>query len=299
MKNIISRFKKYIKIDTMSNEYSNKTPSTNSQIEFGKMLVDDMIEIGLENVYIDNFGYVYGTILSNVDFPTKTIGFIAHMDTAPAFKGGCNQPFIIDYKGGDIEINKNFSIKANEFPFLNELIGQTLITTDGTTLLGADDKAGIVEILEAMKYIIDNPNIKHGDIKIAFTPDEEIGSGANLFNIKDFNADFAYTIDGGSLGEFNYENFNAASADIKIYGRSIHPGDAKNKMINSIMIASELQNMLPEFEKPEYTENYEGFYLLENIDGSIEQTNLKYIIRDHNNKLFSEKKELLKKLLTS
>lgn len=297
MDKMLERFKKYIKIDTMSNEKNEQCPSSKSQFEFGKILVQDMKEIGIEDAYIDNNGYVYGSIKSNIDKKVPTVGFIAHMDTSPAFKGGCSNPNVFKYKGGDIVLNKDTLMKVEDFPFLDNLIDHTLITTDGTTLLGADDKAGLTEILEAMKFIIENPGIPHGDIKIGFTPDEEIGRGADLFNIKDFNTDFAYTVDGGPLGEFNYENFNAASANIKINGRSIHPGDAKNKLINSSLIAVEIQNMLPVEERPEFTENHEGFFLLESIEGNIENTNMKYIIRDHDLNKFNEKKKLLEKIV--
>lgn len=297
MDEMLKRFKKYIKIDTMSDEDNNNCPSSKSQIEFGKLLVEDMKEIGIKNAHIDEHGYVYGSIKSNIDKKVPTVGFIAHMDTSPDFKGGCTNPKVFKYTGGDIVLNEDTLMTVKDFPFLKNLIGETLITTDGTTLLGADDKAGLTEIMEAMKFLIENPSIPHGDIKIGFTPDEEIGRGSDLFNIKDFNADFAYTVDGGPLGEFNYENFNAASAKIKIKGRSIHPGDAKKKLINSSLIAMEIQNMLPVQERPEFTENHEGFFLLDKIEGNIENTSMSYIIRDHDLNKFNEKKNLLKKIV--
>src|SRR5699024_6750520 len=211
----------------------------------------------------DENGYVYASLKSNIDKDVPTVGFIAHLDTSPDLDGECVNPQIIKYEGGDIKLNEEYTMKVEEFPFLDDLVGQELMTTDGTTLLGADDKAGVTEIITAMKYLIDNPDIKHGDVKVAFTPDEEIGRGADLFDVEGFGADFAYTIDGGPLGELEYENFNAASVKIEIQGKNVHPGTAKNIMINSLLIAMEIEGMLPVDEKPEYTEGYEGFYLLD------------------------------------
>lgn len=297
MDKIIERFKRYIAIDTKSNENSETCPSTSGQLELGALLVDELKEIGLRDVKQDKNGYVYATLKSNMDKKVPTIGFIAHLDTSPDLDGKCTNPQIIKYEGGDIKLNEQYMMTVKEFPFLKELIGQELMITDGTTLLGADNKAGIVEIITAMEYLIQNPDIKHGDIKIGFTPDEEIGRGADLFDVEGFGADFAYTVDGGPLGELEYENFNAASVKIEIHGKNVHPGTAKNIMINSLRIAMEIENMLPVNEKPEYTEGYEGFYLLDEIKGSVDYTELNYIIRDHSRDKFEEKKNHIKNVV--
>lgn len=297
MDKIIERFKKYIAIDTKSDENSETCPSTKGQLELGAILVDELKELGLEDVKQDENGYVYATLKSNIDKEVPTVGFIAHMDTSPDIDGKCVNPQFVMYEGGDIKLNDQYSIKVEEFPFLNELIGKELITTDGTTLLGADDKAGIAEIIDAMEYLIAHPEIKHGDIKVAFTPDEEIGRGADLFDVEGFNADFAYTLDGGPVGELEYENFNAASVKIEIQGKNVHPGTAKNIMINALRIAMEIENMLPVNEKPEYTEGYEGFYLLDDINGSVDHAVVNYIIRDHSKEKFEQKKEYFTKVV--
>ena len=266
---------------------------------FAKTLIEEMKEIGLQDVSLDNNGYIIGTLPSNVDKEIPTIGFIAHMDTSPDMSGLDVKPRIIEnYNGEDIILNpkENIILSTKDFPELLDHIGLTLITTDGTTLLGADNKAGIAEILSAMEHLILNPHIPHGTIKIGFTPDEEIGRGADHFDVEKFGADFAYTVDGGPIGELEYENFNAATARIIIQGRNVHPGTAKNKMINSILIASELNNMLPVNERPEYTEGYEGFYHLMYFNGSVEKTSINYIIRDHSIEEFENKKNLLQKV---
>lgn len=295
MEKIVERFKKYIAIDTKSNENSDSCPSTKGQLELGSLLAKELKEIGLEDVKHDENGYVYATLKSNVDKKVPTIGFIAHLDTSPDADGKCINPQILVYEGGDIRLNDEYSITKKEFPFIKELIGKEIITTDGTTLLGADDKAGIAAIMNAMEYLVNNPQIKHGDIKVGFTPDEEIGRGANKFDVEGFGADFAYTVDGGPVGELEYENFNAASVKIEIQGKNVHPGTAKNIMINSLRIAMELENMLPVDEKPEYTEGYEGFYLLDEITGGVDHTAVSYIIRDHSIEKFEEKKSYIKK----
>ncbi|SHH65427.1 tripeptide aminopeptidase [Anaerosphaera aminiphila DSM 21120] len=294
---IVERFKRYISVETTSDENSDTVPSSKIQLDLAKIVAEDMKAIGLEDVIFDNKGYVYGTLKSNIDKKVPTIGFIAHFDTSPDMSGKNVSPQQFVYSGGDIKLNKEYAITVKDFPFLKELVGKEIITTDGTTLLGADDKAGIAEILDAMKYLIDHDEIKHGDVKIGFTPDEEIGRGADYFDVEGFNADFAYTVDGGPLGELEYENFNAASAKIEIKGQNVHPGTAKNTMINSIKIAMELENMLPINEKPEYTENYEGFFLLNGIMGEVENTKMSYIIRDHSMEKFEEKKELLEEVV--
>lgn len=300
MENLINRFLNYVKIETTSDESSTSVPSTKGQKEFAKMLVKELKEIGLKDISLDDNGYVMATLPTNITKDVPTIGFIAHMDTSPDMSGKDVKPNIIkDYKGGDIVLNKekNIVLSTTDFPELNDYIGHDLITTDGTTLLGADNKAGIAEIVTAMEYLINNPEIPHGTIKVGFTPDEEIGRGTDYFDVEKFNASFAYTVDGGPIGELEYENFNAASARVVIQGRNVHPGTAKNKMINSMLIGAELNNMLPINERPEYTENYEGFYHLVGFNGTVENTNMTYIIRDHSKEKFEIKKKTLQKLV--
>ncbi|MGO1581368.1 MAG: peptidase T [Peptoniphilaceae bacterium] len=292
--NIVERFLEYVKFETTSDENSNTMPSTKSQFELAKFLVKELEDLGLDTVTMDENAYVYASLKSNSNKNLPKIGFIAHMDSSPDMTAKNVKPQIIKYMGGDIKLNEKFSIKESEFPFLKNLIGEELITTDGNTLLGADDKAGIAIIVSAIEHLLKNPEIEHGDIKIAFTPDEEIGRGADLFDVTLFNADFAYTVDGGPLGELEYENFNAASAKITIQGKNVHPGSAKNIMVNSQLIAMELNSMLPVNMRPEYTTDYEGFFLLTNIEGDVENTKLNYIIRDHNMEKFKEKKIILK-----
>ncbi len=294
MDSLVNRFIKYVKIDTMSDSTIRTMPSTGGQIKLGEMLKNEMIIMGLDNVYQDSNGYVYGTLPSNIDVETPTVGFISHLDTAEDLTAINVEPRIIKYSGGDIVLNENYSIKESDFPFLKDLVGEELITTSGDTLLGADDKAGIAAIVTAMEYFLENPDVKHGTIKIAFTPDEEIGNGAEEFDVDNFS-DFAYTVDGGPLGELQYENFNAAWANIEIIGKNVHPGTAKEIMINSMNVAVELINKLPANERPENTEKYEGFFMLQNLEGSVEKTTLKFIIRDHSMEKFNEKKELLQK----
>lgn len=297
MNNFVERFLKYVKIDTDSDPSSNVCPSSDIQLNLAKVIVEDLKELGLEEISLDENGYVMAALPANCDLDIPTIGFIAHMDTAPTYNGrGVNPRIVKNYDGEDIILNKDLEIvlSPRDFEHLKNYIGQDLIVTDGKTLLGADDKAGIVEIIEAIKYLKEHPEIKHGKIKIGFTPDEEIGRGANLFDVKKFDCKFAYTVDGGELGELEYENFNAASAVIRIKGRDIHPGTAKNSMINSILIGMELNSMLPVEQRPEYTENYEGFFLLNDMKGTVEDTSMNYIIRDHSMKKFNEKKILIK-----
>ncbi|MBU5293004.1 peptidase T [Anaerosalibacter bizertensis] len=297
MDQIIERFKRYIAIDTKSDENSKTCPSTPGQLELGALLVEELKELGIEDAKQDENGYVYGTLKSNTNNDVPTIGFISHLDTSPDLDGKCTNPQILTYEGGDIKLNDKYSIKEEEFPFLKELVGKELITTDGTTLLGADDKAGVAAIMDAIEYLTLHPEIEHGDIKIGFTPDEEIGRGADLFDVKGFGADFAYTVDGGPVGELEYENFNAASVRIEIQGKNVHPGSAKNIMINSLRVAMEIENMLPVNEKPEYTEGYEGFYLLDDINGSVDYTVVNYIIRDHSMEKFEQKKTYIRKVV--
>ena len=283
MENLIKRFVKYAKVHTTSSEDSETVPSTEIQKNLGKILVEDLKEIGLSDAYMDDKGYVYATLKSNTDKNLKKIGFIAHMDTSPAASGENVNPQIHrNYDGGDIVVNKekNIVLSPNEFSILSEKVGKTIITSDGTTLLGADDKAGITEIIEALKYIIENPQIEHSDIKVCFTPDEEVGRGADFFDVEGFNTDFAYTVDGGEIGELEYENFNASSVDIKIIGKSVHPGSAYNVMINAAAVATEFHSMVPQNEVPEKTKGYEGFYMLTSISGEVDESKLSYILRD-------------------
>ena len=283
MENLIKRFVKYAKVHTTSSEDSETVPSTEIQKDLGKILVEDLKEIGLSDAYMDDKGYVYATLKANTDKKLKKIGFIAHMDTSPAASGENVNPQIHrNYDGGDIVVNKekNIVLSPNEFSILSEKVGKTIITSDGTTLLGADDKAGITEIIEALKYIIENPQIEHSDIKVCFTPDEEVGRGADFFDVEGFNTDFAYTVDGGEIGELEYENFNASSLDIKIIGKSVHPGSAYNVMINAAAVATEFHSMVPQNEVPEKTKGYEGFYMLTYIGGEVDEAKLSYILRD-------------------
>ncbi|MDI3519216.1 MAG: tripeptide aminopeptidase [Caldanaerobacter sp.] len=300
MSKVVERFLKYVKYHTTSDENSNTFPSTEGQLIFARELAKELKELGLSEVEVDENGYVTALLPANTDKKIPTIGFIAHMDTSPDMCGKDVKPQIIEnYDGNDIMLNKEKGIilSTSEFPELKNYIGKTLITTDGTTLLGADDKAGIAEIITAIEYLINHPEIEHGNVKIAFTPDEEIGRGVDKFNVKKFACDFAYTVDGGELGTIEYENFNAASAKIKIHGRNVHPGTAKGKMKNSILIGIELQNMLPELERPEHTEGYQGFYHLNNFQGTVEETSMYYIIRDFDKQAFSDKKEYIKSIV--
>ena len=292
------RFLRYVKFETRSDEKSETIPSTPSQTEFAKLLKKELEEIGLENVYINDFCFVNGTLPSNIDKKVPVVGFLAHMDTADFNAVNVNPQIIENYDGKDIILNEELGItmSVEDFPDLKKYISQTVITTDGTTLLGADDKSGIVEIMEAMKYLVNHPEIKHGTVKVAFGPDEEIGRGADNFNVEEFGADFAYTMDGGPVGELEYESFNAASAVYKIKGKSVHPGTAKGKMKNASLIAIDLASMFPEDEVPEKTEGYEGFYLLDGITSNCEDAELTYILRDHDKKKFEDKKEFARKV---
>ena len=287
------RFLKYVKFETRSDEKSETIPSTPTQIEFAKILVRELEEIGMENVYVNDACFVNATLPGNIDKDIPVIGFIAHMDTADFNAVNVNPQIVENYDGKDIVLNeaKDIVLSVEEFPNLKNYVGKTVITTDGTTLLGADDKAGIVEIVEAMKYLIEHPEIKHGTVKVAFGPDEEIGRGADNFNVEEFGADFAYTMDGGSIGELEYESFNAAGAVFKIRGKSVHPGTAKGKLINASLIAAEVVNSFPADEVPEKTEGYEGFYFLDKISANCEEAELSYILRDHDREKFEMKKK--------
>lgn len=289
-----ARFLNYVKINTMSDPNSTSHPSTKCQFNLGKVLVDELLDLGVTNAYMDKYGYVYGYIPSNSKKDIKTIGFISHMDTSPDLTGeNVNPRMIFNYDGEDVVLNeeKNIVMSVKEFPFLKNRVGETLIVTDGTTLLGADDKAGIAEIMTLVEYIHDHKELEHGMIRICFTPDEEIGEGTSKFNYEEFKVDFAYTVDGGAEGSIDYENFNAASADVEINGINIHPGSAKGHMINSILIAMEFNNLLPSFNKPENTTMYEGFNHLNDIEGTVENTKMHYIIRNHDKELFNKQKQ--------
>lgn len=294
MQHIIDRFISYVTIDTESDPNSETTPSTLKQFDLANKLVEELNTIGLTDVSIDKFGYIMATLPSNVDHEVPTIGFIAHFDTTPDFTGKDVKPQVIsNYDGGDIILNKeqNIILSPNYFDDLLLYKGQTLITTNGLTLLGADDKAGITEIVTAMEYLVNNPQIKHGKIRVGFTPDEEIGRGADLFDVAKFGADWAYTMDGSQIGELEYENFNAAGVKVIFKGKSVHPGYAKDKMINSMLIANDFINELPKNETPQETKDYEGFFHITGINGTIEETKLEFIIRDHDMDKFNKRKE--------
>ena len=295
MEKILDRFLRYVAVETTSDPDSETQPSSIRQLDLLKMLQKELQNMGIK-AELDEFGYVMATIPSNVDKDIPAIGFIAHVDTSPDASGKDIKPQIIEnYGGGDILLNseKELYLKVSEFPEMLQYMGNTLITTDGTTLLGADDKGGVAAIMCAVEYIMEHPEFKHGEIKIGFTPDEEIGRGVAKFDVKRFGAKYAYTIDGGEIGELEYENFNAAAAKIHVQGSNIHPGYAKDKMVNSMLIAMELNAMLPVEQRPEYTQGYEGFFHLTDITGTVEETTMGYIIRDHDRTKFEAKKELL------
>ena len=295
MEKILDRFLRYVAIDTQSDENSESQPSAAKELDLLKLLCKELNDMGVEAT-LDEYGYVMGSIPSNIDKKVPAIGFIAHVDTSPDASGKDVKPQIIkDYDGGDIELKgvPGLFLKPSEFPELLAHKGETIITTDGTTLLGADDKAGVAEIMDAVQYIVEHPEFKHGDIKIGFTPDEEIGRGVVKFDVKRFGADYAYTMDGGEIGELEFENFNAASAKIHIQGRNVHPGYAKDKMKNAILIGMEFNDLLPIGQRPELTEGYDGFFHIISFKGSVEEADFGYIIRDHDRKKFEEKKELI------
>lgn len=295
MEKILDRFLRYVAIDTQSDENSESQPSAAKELDLLNLLCKELNDMGVEAT-LDEYGYVMGSIPSNIDKKVPAIGFIAHVDTSPDASGKDVKPQIIkDYDGGDIELKgvPGLFLKPSEFPELLAHKGETIITTDGTTLLGADDKAGVAEIMNAVQYIVEHPEFKHGDIKIGFTPDEEIGRGVVKFDVKRFGADYAYTMDGGEIGELEFENFNAASAKIHIQGRNVHPGYAKDKMKNAILIGMEFNDLLPIGQRPELTEGYDGFFHIISFKGSVEEADFGYIIRDHDRKKFEEKKELI------
>ena len=295
MEKLLDKFLRYVAVETTSNEDSETQPSSAKELDLLRLLRDELIQMGIK-AELDEFGYVMATIPANTRKKIPAVGFIAHVDTAPDASGKDIKPQIIKkWDGKDIVLNKkkNIVLRTSEFPEMLQYKGQTMITTDGTTLLGADDKAGVAEIMWAAQYLMEHPEIKHGEIKIGFTPDEEIGRGVVKFDVEKFGARYAYTMDGGEIGELEYENFNAAAAKIHIQGSNIHPGYGKDKMVNSMLIAMELDAMLPEEQRPRYTQNYEGFFHLTSINGTVEETNMSYIIRDHDREKFEEKKALM------
>lgn len=296
---LIERFLKYVSFDTQSNEESGVTPSTPGQMVFAKFLKEELESLGLEEVTLDENGYLFATLPANIDKPVPTIGFIAHLDTSPDMSGKDVKPRIVpDYDGKDITLcaEENIILSTAQFPELLDHKGEDLIVTDGKTLLGADDKAGIAEIVSAMVYLKEHPEIKHGKIRVGFNPDEEIGMGAHKFDVAQFGCEWAYTMDGGEVGELEFENFNAASAKIVFKGRNVHPGSAKGKMINSMLVANRFISMLPADETPEHTEGYEGFYHLIGLTGEVEQTTVSYIIRDHDRARFEARKQEMERL---
>jgi len=292
MSSVIERFLRYVSFDTQSDPASETCPSTAKQKVLGAAIVEEMLAMGISDARMDEHGYVYGTVPGDPGLPT--IGLIAHMDTSPDASGADIKAKIVDYQGGDICLNeeKGIWMKESDYPSLKRNAGKHLIVTDGTTLLGADDKAGVAEIMAAAEYLLKN-DVRHATLKIGFTPDEEVGRGADLFDVKGFGADYAYTVDGGAIGELEFENFNGAGAKITVNGRNIHPGSAKNKMINSQLIAMEFNGLLPVAQRPEYTEGYEGFIMLHGMEGEVELTTLTYIIRDHDMEKFQQKKAVM------
>ena len=295
LSNVVKRFLKYVSVDTRSRDDADAIPSTQKQFDLARLIAAEMKELGLENVKLDEHCYVYGYVPAT-DPSLPTLGFIAHMDTVEWKGEQCVLPRIVEnYPGGDIYLNPSVAIEEDKFPYLNGLIGQDIIVTDGTTVLGADDKAGVAEIMTLAEMLINDKSIRHGRIAIGFTPDEEVGNGATMFDFKGFGADFAYTVDGGPIGEIEYENFNAATARVTVRGRNIHPGAAKDKMVNSAHVFKEFDALLPALERPEHTEGYEGFFHLEHMQGNVEETKAIYIIRDHDMARFTQRKELMQR----
>jgi tripeptide aminopeptidase len=299
---ILERFLRYVKVDTQSEFGVDKIPSTDKQFVLAQQIAEELKNIGLSDVSLDDHCYIMATLPANTDKKIPTVGFVAHIDTSPDFTAtGCNPQIWENYEGGDLVINEeqNLILSPKEFPEMLQFTGQTLITTDGTTLLGADDKAGVTEIVSAMEYLLAHPEIEHGKIRICFTPDEEVGRGADLFDVEKFDAEWAYTMDGSLPGEIEYENFNAAYAEVDIQGKIVHPGAAKGKMVNSMYLATNFTKMLPANEVPEKTEGYEGFYHLLSMEGDVDKTSLRYIIRDHDKAKFEAKKSLMQYIVDS
>lgn len=300
--NLLPRFLKYVKTETRSDATSTTTPSTQTQVAFAKELMKELEEIGMQEItYNENNGYVIATLPSNLDKEARTIGFISHMDTADFNAEGVNPQIVENYDGeSTIKLDEEgkYTLNVKDFPNLKNYAGQTLITTDGSTLLGSDDKSGIAEIMTAMEYLVNHPEIKHGEVRVGFGPDEEIGIGADKFDVKEFNTDFAYTMDGGPIGELQYETFSAAQAEITMHGKNVHPGTAKNTMINALQMAIDFHNQLPEGDRPEKTDGREGFFHLLALDGNVEEAKMTYIIRDHDREKFEERKQMILELQT-
>lgn len=298
--NVLDRFLKYVSYDTQADETTGKTPSTPGQFVLARAIVEELEAMGLEDISLDDKCYIMATLKANTDKKLPTIGFVAHLDTAPDLSGKDVQPRIVSYQGGDIVLDEkeNIVLSPEMFPEMAEYVGQDIVVTNGHTLLGADDKAGVAAIISAVEYLKNHPEIKHGDVRIGFTPDEEIGAGADHFDVEKFACDWAYTIDGGHVGELEYENFNAAAAKITFKGLNVHPGTAKNKMVNASVIALEAAGMLPASQRPEHTAGYEGFFHLIGMTGTVEEASLSYIIRDHDRTLFEEKKKLIESIVT-
>ena len=295
--NLLPRFLKYVKTETRSDATSTTTPSTQTQVAFAKELMKELEEIGMQEItYNENNGYVIATLPSNLDKEARTIGFISHMDTADFNAEGVNPQIVENYDGEStikLDADGKYTLNVKDFPNLKNYVGQTLITTDGSTLLGSDDKSGIAEIMTAMEYLINHPEIKHGEVRVGFGPDEEIGIGADKFDVKQFNTDFAYTMDGGPIGELQYETFSAAQAEITMHGKNVHPGTAKNTMINALQMAIDFHNQLPEGDRPEKTDGREGFFHLLALDGNVEEAKMTFIIRDHDRDKFEERKQMI------
>ena len=300
MEKVVDKFLRYVAVETSSDENGTTHPSSLKELDLSRMLVAEMKLMGIADASVDKNGYVMGTIPSNIEKKVPVLGFIAHVDTAPDASGKDIKPQIIpNYDGSDIPLKgvPELALRVAEFPEMLDYKGQTLITTDGTTLLGADDKAGVAEIMTAAEYLLTHPEVKHGTLKIGFTPDEEIGCGVDFFDVAKFGADYAYTMDGGAIGELEYENFNAAGVKIKIQGCNIHPGYAKGKMVNAMLVGMELASMLPAAQRPEHTQDYEGFFHLTGFNGTVEEASMSYIIRDHDRKLFEQKKALMREVV--
>ena len=300
MEKVQDKFLRYVAVETTSDENGSTHPSSLKELDLSSKLVEELRAMGIADASMDENGYVMASIESNIDKKVPALGFIAHVDTSPDAPGvGIKPQIIADYDGSDIPLKgvPGMALKVSEFPELLDYKGQTLITTDGTTLLGADDKAGVAEIMTVAEYLMEHPEVKHGPIKIGFTPDEEIGCGVDFFDVKKFGADYAYTMDGGAVGELEYENFNAASARIHIQGRNIHPGYAKNKMINAILVGMELNSLLPVEQRPEYTSDYEGFFHITSFSGTVEEASISYIIRDHDMNLFEQKNAMMQNVV--
>lgn len=295
MERIVERFLRYCAIDTKSDESATQTPSSEGQLVLGRLLVDELNQMGAEGVYQDQHGYVYAHLSANTERAKKAdkIAFLAHLDTSPALDGHCTHPQFVDYQGGDIRLNDTYSIRESEFPSLRNLVGKRLIVTDGTTLLGADDKAGVAAAMELLQWLLEHPEFEHGYVAIALCPDEEIGHGASLLDLERLGVDYAYTIDSGDVGEMEYETFNAASAHLHFQGKSVHPGTAKNIMLNACDLICRFNSFLPEAQKPQYTEGYEGFFMPETIEAGVDSGTISYIIRDHSREKFEAKKQLM------